>query len=155
MSKKFTRIADMRGHLKKQARDARALAKQLRNFNKRYFSPNLVLHPGRLFDLASPSQDLDTLASLVEDAAAACKDTGGRRGLRAFQVLAEGLISAYRHGTQQRGTGRSAREGRLLELVEAVLPTARKLAQDVTGRPLKAPAENSLGDYLHRIAMRP
>jgi hypothetical protein len=147
---KLTRVADIRRHLKKWTRDARVLAKRLRNFNDRYPTPTLVLHPGRMFDLAAPAKDLDALASLLDDAAAFCKDRGGLPRLQAFQALAEGLISAYRHSTEQRGTGRSAREGRLLDLVEAVLPTASKLA----GRALKAPAKNSLGDYLHRIAMR-
>jgi hypothetical protein len=137
------------------AGEAKALAMRLRDFTKRYPTPKLVLHPGRLFDLDAPAQDLDALASLVEDSAAAFKDTGGPTPrLRAFKVLAEGLVRAYRRATKQSGTGRSAREGRLLDLVEAVLPVVRKIAKDVTGKPLQLPSSNNLGEQLHEIASR-
>ena len=73
--------------------------------------------------------------------------------MRAFTVLAVGLILAYRGATKLRGTGRGAREGKLLDLVEAVRPTARrKIAMNVTGKPLAVPRDE--GDYLHRVASR-
>jgi hypothetical protein len=136
------------------AGEAKALAMRLRDFTKRYPTPKLVLHPGRMFDLAAPAQDLDALALLVEDRAAAFKDAGGPTPrLRAFKVLSEGLIRAYRRATEQKGTGHSAREGRLLDLVEAVLATALKLARDETGKPFETPAStHALGEQLHEIA---
>jgi hypothetical protein len=48
------------------------------------------------------------------------------------------------------GRGRS----RLSQLVDAVLPTARKIAKDATGQSLKTPASGNLGDHLDTIAER-
>jgi hypothetical protein len=158
---KFTRIADLRRYLRNKAREERDLAKRLRGYTSKYVvgHPTLILPslgleplPGRVFDPTAMAQDLDRVASLTEDAAAACKDKGGPPPMRAFTVLAEGLIHTYRRATKLRGTGRSAREGKLLDLVEAVLPIARRIAMDVTGKPLAVPRD--VGDYLHRVAGR-
>jgi hypothetical protein len=74
----------------------------------------------------------------------------------AFEALAEGLTRAYRRATKRKGTGGNVREGssRLRHLVEAMLPTARKLTIAATGKPLKAPTSGGLGDRLNEIAKR-
>jgi hypothetical protein len=149
----------MRRHLKQEAREAKVLAKLLRDFNRKYVTghPTLVLRPGRVFDPAALAQDFDALVSLVEDQAGACKDMGGPpRKMPAFEALAEGLTRAYRRATKRKGTGGNVREGssRLRHLVEAMLPTARKLTIAATGKPLKAPTSGGLGDRLNEIAKR-
>jgi hypothetical protein len=183
-SKKFTRIAHMRERLKKEAADAKALAQKLRDFNSKYVlgqptlvipddkalaqkvrdfnskyvpgQPTLVIS-GRVFDLSTPAHDLCDRALLLEELAAACKDKGGPPPkTAAFDALATGLLRAYSNATQRKGTGGNVREGRsrLRDLVDAVLPTARKIAKDVTGQSLKAPASGALGDHLNNIAQR-
>jgi hypothetical protein len=72
--------------------------------------------------------------------------------LLAFKSLAAGLIRAYHRATGQKGTGHAAREGRLLDLVEAVLPTACMIAEDLTGKQLETPSHNNLGEQLNEIA---
>jgi hypothetical protein len=97
----------MRRHLKQEAREAKVLAKLLRDFNRKYVTghPTLVLRPGRVFDPAALAQDFDALVSLVEDQAGACKDMGGPpRKMPAFEALAEGLTRAYRRATKRTGT---------------------------------------------------
>jgi hypothetical protein len=157
----FTRIADMRAYAKNKASAERNLAERLRDYASKYVvgHPTLVLPspgseplPGRVFDPAAMAGDFARVASLSEDAAAACKDTGGPPPMRAFKVLAEGLIRAYRRATGRKGTGHGSRLGRLLDLVEAVLPTARKIAKQVTARPLRAPTEKNLSERLNEIA---
>jgi hypothetical protein len=83
-------------------------------------------------------------------------DRGGRQPMTAFRLLADGLVRAYSRATKRKGTGGNVREGRsrLRALVEAVLPTARKIAKDVTGKSLKAPARGGLGYRLDEIAKR-
>ena len=170
----------MRRRLEKDAKEARYLAQQLRkkqeakkrwnleqrlrDFSSKYKGPTLVVvgrgGSGRELDLAAPAvEDLDELASLLKEAAAACKDRGGpTRNMEAFDVLAEGLIGAYHRATGRKGTGGNVREAgrrsRERELVEDVLLTANELAIAVTGKPLKAPAIGFLGDRLEEIAKR-
>jgi hypothetical protein len=110
--------------------------------------------PRRVFDPAAMAQDFDAVALFTDAAAAACKDEGGQPPMRAFKVLAAGLIRAYRRATAQKGTGHGSREGRLLDLVETVLPTARAIAKRVTGKPLRTPSEKNLGEQLNEIAKR-
>lgn len=157
------RLEEIRG-------EARALARQLRDFSKRHLFPTMVFHIGRVFDpiapaqdlealpslnLVAPAQDFEALASLMEQNADACKDKGGSPKMQAFEALATGLIQAYRRATNRRGTGRSARDGDLFDLVEAVLATARKLAKHTTAKSFRAPgSEKGLGDYLHRLCRR-
>jgi hypothetical protein len=64
--------------------------------------------------------------------------------------LADGLIQAYQHATKKTGKGCGAREGPLLALIEAVLPTARRLGKLNTGKPLQVLTEDGLGEYLHQ-----
>jgi hypothetical protein len=157
----FTRIADMRRHLGNKARDERDLAERLRDYTSKYVvgHPTLVLpslgsepFPGRVFDPAAMAQDFDTVASLTEDAAAACKDKGGPPPMLVFKVLAKGLIRAYRRATGRKGTGHGSREGRLLDLVEAVLPTVREIGKQVTRKPLRTPTAKNLSEQLNEIA---
>jgi hypothetical protein len=95
--------------------------------------------------------ELSKTAGILADQCKAA-DRGGPPRLRAFAALAEGLVHAYRNATGEAGTGRSAREGRLLDLYEAVLPTADKLAKTITGKPLEV--SKAPGEYLHRAAER-
>jgi hypothetical protein len=98
--------------------------------------------------------ELDGLAKAARQHADECKsaDRGGPSRMRAFGALAERLVRAYKGATGETGIGRSAREGRLLELVEEVLPTALKLSIAVTVDPLEVP--DDLGEYLNRTAER-
>jgi hypothetical protein len=107
-------------------------------------------------DLAGRPPNIEGLVAVARRHADAFKqvDKGGRSKMTAFEALAEGLIHAYRNATGQTGKGDAAREGKLRNLVEAVLPTARDLAKDATGEPLQAPEEEGLGEYLHRTARR-
>jgi hypothetical protein len=151
--KMFARTAYTRRRLKDEAEEARALAKRLREFTSKYSHPTIVLRTFRQFDLLVPAEDLDELASFLEKLVGELKDKGGQLPkLQAFKVLAEGLIRAYGRATKQRGRGRSAREGKLLDFVEAVLPAAREIAKDVTGKPLQVPLGNNLGEQLNEIA---
>jgi hypothetical protein len=79
-------------------------------------------------------------------------EAGGKLRMRAFNVFAEGLVRAYRNATGRSGVGRSAREGELLDLYEAVVPTACEVAKGVTEMPPEV--SDDPGDYLHRIARR-
>jgi hypothetical protein len=148
----------------------RALAAELRDFSKKHSFPSMVFHIGRIFDpiaaaqdlealpslnLIAPAQDFEALASMTKQIAEACKDKGGSK-MQAFETLAIALIQAYRRATNRRGTGRSARDGDLLDLAEAVLPVAHNLAKHITGKSFRAPAvERGLGDYLHRLCRLP
>jgi hypothetical protein len=77
----------------------------------------------------------------------------GRRPFQGFDALAEGVVLAYRRATGRTGLGFSAREGELRAFVEKVLPTAKKIARAVTGKPLKVPKNSeAIGEYLHRVA---
>jgi hypothetical protein len=152
---RFSRQRDLCEYLKEEVNDAELLIKGLRNFNNKYrFPPLLRFQDGshRRFDLVSPAQDLEVLLSLIKPAAETCVDRGGAPPMLAFKALAEGLVRAYKHATGETGIGRSAREGRLLDLLDAVLPTAEKLAKSITGRPLRKPKDP--GQYLHRAAER-
>ncbi len=101
--------------------------------------------------------DLNFLAKAAHDHADKCKtlDRGGPLRKRSFEVLADGLIRAYRRATGKRGTGRNVREGRsrLCRLFEDVLLTACDLAKDVTRRTLQVP-DGYFGEHLQEIAMR-
>ena len=147
-----TRTADRRKRLKEEADEARDLAERLRDFTRKYRHGKLVLTPGRLSDLAPPAQDLEALASFLEEVIGDLTDRGGPPPrLRAFKALAAGLIRAYRRATGKRGTGHGSQEGRLRDLVEAVLPTASAIAKQVTGKPLRTPSEKNLGEQLDEI----
>jgi hypothetical protein len=159
LKSKLTRVADMRPPLKQEAREARALAQRLRAFASKYVTGHatLILRLGQVFDPGALAEDFDALASLREDQAAACKDSGGpTRKMRAFTALAEGLTRAYSRATGRKGTGGNVREGdsRLRKLVEAVLPEARKITEAMTGKPLTVPRSGGLGDHLDEIAKR-
>jgi hypothetical protein len=84
------------------------------------------------------------------------KSTRGRPStMQAFNVLAEGLILAYRRATGRSGRGRSAKEGKLHDFVKSVSSVAARIAKAVTGEPLVTPAgEDGLGQALFRAAQR-
>jgi hypothetical protein len=150
-----TRTADTRKHLKEEADEARDLAQRLRAYRSKYVARQvtLVLRTGRVFDPAASAEDFEARASFLEEIVADLKDTGGKPPrLRAFKALATGLIRAYHRATGQKGTGHSAREGGLLDLVEAVRPTVGRIAENLTGKSLQTPSPNNLGEQLHEIA---
>jgi hypothetical protein len=96
-----------------------------------------------------------SLAAAAKRYAEAFKDKGSRpKKFVAFDELAAGLVCAYRRATGNSGAGRSARDGPLLDLVQAVLREARKIANSMTGKPLTAPADHALGEHLYSIARR-
>ena len=155
--KAMVRTADWRERLEDEAKLARSLAQLLRDFTRKYRHGNLVVRPGRLFDLASPAQDLDALASHLDEIAGDLKDKGGPTPrFRAFKVLATGLMRA-KSGARKRAKGgttrkRAARDGRLLKLVDAVVPTAIEIAKETTGKPLATPSHSNVGDHLRERA---
>jgi hypothetical protein len=75
------------------------------------------------------------------------RETGRKFGgeLLAFTALARGLAQALQNATEQPATvafwnAYSERyQGKLLDVVEIMLPTAREIAEAVTGRPLAVP----------------
>jgi hypothetical protein len=107
--------------------------------------------------------NLDWVAFEMEDLTAAARraandlkpaDRGGPPKRWAFELLAEGLVRAYRQATGQTGRERSDRERSLCVFASAVLPAARKIAKSVTGVKLETSSEDGLGEYLHRVAGR-
>jgi hypothetical protein len=68
---------------------------------------------------------------------------------RAFAVLASGLAHAYQRATGMSLVGYSAREGKLASLVNAVLPTAKDIAETAAGSTLKVPKD--IGQFLDRL----
>lgn len=155
--RRHKRFSHLRRDLNAVAKAATATSKRLRNLEeilKRL--PPMQHDPAfrLIHDPHATAFELDGLAEAARRHADECKsaDSGGPSRMRAFTVLAVGLILAYRGATKLRGTGRGAREGKLLDLVEAVRPTARRIAMNVTGKPLAVPRDE--GDYLHRVASR-
>ena len=149
-----TRPADMRKLLKEEADEARDLAAQLRAYHSKYVAGQvtLVLHIGRVFDPAGPAEDFEARALFLEEIVGDLRDAGGPPPMLAFKALAEGLVRAYKHATGETGIGHSAREGSLHDLLDAVLPTAERLAKSITGNPLRKSKDP--GQYLYRAAER-
>jgi hypothetical protein len=154
---KFSRISDLRKHRKKMVAEAKGLARRLRNFNKKYSFPTMVVHIGRTFDLVAPAEDLEALASLWEEDPAKAIDRGGPSRMQAFRMLAQRLACAF-----QRAAGHSASvtwnnydecyEGRFFRLVQAVLSVACEVAKVATTRSLSVPkSPTALGKYLQRL----
>jgi hypothetical protein len=154
------RGGDVHKALKRIAREAQAIAKRLHALEADFDGlPWPLFQHDPIFsklavDLVGESPGWETIAAAARRDAEAFKqaDKGGKRKMAAFEVLAQALLIAYRQATGQTGVGRSARQGRLLSLVEAVLPIVSRIAREVTGRPLDAPATDSLGEALHRTA---
>lgn len=134
----------------KAGNDLRGVEAILKRLPPMQYDPPFSL----MHDPRATAFELDGLANAARRHADECKlaDPGGQPRMRAFEALAEGLVSAYQRGARRTGVGRSAREGKLLDLAEAVLPTACELAKAVTGKPLQV--SKDLGDYLHKIARR-
>ncbi|WFU37597.1 hypothetical protein QA640_24325 [Bradyrhizobium sp. CB82] len=165
------RGSDLREALKRVAREAQATAKRLCSLQAALDDlPAAAFYRDPAFrfpslkaievNLAGSPPDIEGLAAAARRHADALKqdekgDKGGPTKMVAFEALAEGLILAYRHATGRTGKGDAAREGSLLSLVEAVLSTARDVAQGATSDPLQTPeGEAALGEYLHRTARR-
>jgi hypothetical protein len=111
------------------------------------------------FKIHSPfamAHDLDGLAKAAREQAQACKslDRGGPAPIRAFTELVKGLVRTYRGATGKSGVGRSAREGRLFDLIVSVLPVARRIAHAATGKRLRAPQRDEIGEFVYRVARR-
>jgi hypothetical protein len=107
--------------------------------------PQLTAHQHELEALAA--------AMLLQANEWKSTDRGGRPPMRAFNVLAEGLVVAYQRATGKTGVGHGAREGELRAFVERVLPVAGEIAKAVTGKPLETPTTpDAIGEYLHRVA---
>lgn len=140
--------------LEKAATAAIAKLRDVENILKRL--PPMQRDPAfrLIHDPWATAFELDGLAKAARRHAEECKslDRGGKPRMRAFEQLVAGLVIAYRHATKRRGTGRSARAGKLLDLVEAVLPAANKIAENATGNALTVSRDT--GDYVHRIARR-
>jgi hypothetical protein len=153
----YERFSDMRADFMTLKKAATTAAKMLRDVERilKRLPPMMHVPEFRLgHDPCCAAWEQDELAKAAGILGDQCKvaDRGGPSRLRAFATLAEGLVRAYRNATGEAGTGRSAREGRLLDLYEAVLPTADKLAKTITGKPLEISKEP--GEYLHRTAER-
>jgi hypothetical protein len=156
-NRRYERFADMREDFLALADAATAAAKKLRvveRILKRL--PPMQQDPAfrLMHDPHATAFEQDGLAEAAHLHADECKraDRGGQPRMRALEVFADGLVRAYRNATGRSGVGRGAREGELLDLYEAVLPTACDIAEAVTGTPLEV--SDDPGDYLHRIASR-
>jgi hypothetical protein len=156
--RRYERASDLREDYLKLVNLSTQASKKLRQVQAVLDSlPPMQHDPG--FRIHSPivmAHDLDRLLEAARRLAEKCRsfDRGGPAKMEAFEALAKGLICAYRRATGKSGAGRTARQGRLLDLAEAVLPMARKIARAVTGKPIRAPADDALGEQLHRIARR-
>jgi hypothetical protein len=154
---RLNRQSDLRAHLLEMVKAAESLITGLRDFNNKYtILPRnhiRVLPDGsfRTLDLVSTAEDLEVIVSFLEPAAKACVDKGGAVPLLAFQVLANGLVRAYRHATGETGKD-GVRQDTLHDLLDAVLPTAKKLIKSITGKPLEFSKDP--GQYLYRTVER-
>jgi hypothetical protein len=113
--------------------------------------------PHEIYWPLAMARELESLSAAARRKSTRFKaaDRGGpTKRMRAFTVLAKGLIPAYRRATSRAGTGHSAREGELREFVEAVLPVAQAIAMTVTGKPLEVPTGDALGEHLNQIARK-
>ena len=153
--RRYARFSDLRKDLLALAKAAKAAAQRLRKVEDILTRlPPMQHDPAfRLaHDPHSTAFELDGLTEASRRHAEECKlaDRGGPSKMRAFAALADGLIQAYQHATKKTGKGRGAREGPLLDLIQAVLPTARHLGKLNTGKLLQVPTEDGLGEYLHK-----
>jgi hypothetical protein len=156
--RRYERASDLRVDFLEAAERATAAAKKLRNLQTTLNRlPPMQHDPGfRIHSPIAMAHDLDVLAEAARRQADKCKrmDRGGPTPMRSFEALADNLVHTYRRATGLSGAGHGARQGHLLDLVEAVLPTASEIAERVTGKPMMAPADEALGEHLHRIAQR-
>ena len=152
------RASDLRLDFLALAREADALTKRLHRVVKILKRlPPMEHDPA--FRIHSPfamAHDLDGLAEAAHKQAQACKslDRGGPPPMRAFTELAKGLVRTYRRATGKSGAGRSARAGRLFDLVASVLPVAHRIAHAATGERLRAPQSDEIGEFVHRVACK-
>ena len=152
------RASDLRRDFLALAREADALTKRLHRVVEilKRLPP---MEPDPAFQIHSPfamAHDLDGLAEAAHKQAQACKslDRGGPPPMRAFTELAKGLVRTYRRATGKSGAGRSARAGRLFDLVASVLPVAHRIAHAATGERLRAPQSDEIGEFVHRVACK-
>ena len=156
--RRHARASDLRRDLLALAREADAVTERLHtvvNILERL--PPMQHDPAfRIRPPLAMAHDLDGLAEAARRQAQACKflDRGGPASMRAFTELVKGLVRAYRAATRKSGVGRSAREGRLFDLVASVLPIARRIAQEATGKRLRAPQRDEIGEFVHRVARK-
>jgi hypothetical protein len=152
------RASDLRRDFLALAREADAVAKRLhRVVNILQRLPPMQHDPAfRIRPPLAIADDLDGLAKAARRQADACKslDRGGPASMRAFTELVKGLLRTYRNATGESGVGRSAREGRLFDLVASVLPVARRIAHAATGKRLRAPQRDEIGEFVHRVSRK-
>ena len=150
------RASDLRLDFLALAREADALTKRLHRVVKILKRlPPMEHDPA--FRIHSPfamAHDLDGLAKAARNQACKSLDRGGPPPMRAFTELAKGLVRTYRRATGKSGAGRSARAGRLFDLVASVLPVAHRIAHAATGERLRAPQSDEIGEFVHRVACK-
>ena len=156
--RRHARASDLRRDLLALDREADAVTERLHtvvNILERL--PPMQHDPAfRIRPPLAMAHDLDGLAKAARRQAQACKslDRGGPPPMRAFTELAKGLVRTYRRATGKSGAGGSARAGRLFDLVASVLPIARRIAQEATGKRLRAPQRDEIGEFVHRVARK-
>ena len=149
------RASDLRLDFLALAREADALTKRLHRVVKILKRlPPMEHDPA--FRIHSPfamAHDLDGLAEAAHKQAQACKslDRGGPASMRAFTELVKGLVLTFRNATGKSGVGRGAREGPLFDLVVSVLPVADQNAHAATGKHLREPQPDEIGEFVHRV----
>jgi hypothetical protein len=138
-----SRWSDIRTDFMRVAEEARAVARVLRNLRAAFdaLPPPLIWlrDPEPMFKhlpLQSVS-NLEALASEADEQAEACKlsDKGSRPKMVTFATLAAILAQALEHAT-----GAAAVDSTdFVPLVDAILPAARDIAEQATGRRLEEP----------------
>jgi hypothetical protein len=162
------RLSDLRRDLAKANKEARSAQNSLRKLSDilgalpQSFRDELATHWGIFGEIAHRclEREISWLVNVSGLTGIFSKhlktlDRGGAPKMRSFQVLAKGLDDAYqiarvgKRGITWNEHGEKY-AGEFLELVEAVLPLAAKLAAEMTGRPLRVPRKGkyALGKYL-------
>ena len=152
-----SRWSDFRTDFMRVAESARAAARHLDNLRAAFHAlpppPIWLRDPEPMFKhwpLQSAS-DLETLAKEADQQAEVCKsaDKGSRPEMVAFATLAAVLAQAFEHATGEAAVG----SGGFVALVDAVLPAAREIAEQASGRRLQEPnSREARREYLGRMS---
>jgi hypothetical protein len=156
----YERAADLR-------KDFEALADEASEAAKKLYAVQDVLdrlppmNHNPAFRLVHPpfsvTFELEGLAEEARKCAEVCVDPGGATRMRAFRALVQGLEQAVQHATGQPAkvnwnAHRDRYEGKFFDVVDAVWPTAHRIAKVVTGRLLPAPETAvARGKFLQRL----
>ena len=152
-----SRWSDIRRDFLRVVEEAQAVARHLQNLRRAFDAlppPSIWLHdPAPMFK-HSPTQsasDLEALAKEADRQAEACKlsDKGSRPEMVSFATLAASLAQAFEHAIGAPAVGSAG----FSALTDAVLPLARDIVKEATGRQLEEPnSREARRKYLQRLS---